>query len=118
MKNSFEQKMMISGVCDGRGAAVCATAVELPDGSYGMCLLGVKGNILQIYDTNMKFEVGHHLYDIELKNVEGFQRVNGMLGEMIKGYSFRFAYKGFQYAFKNCAAKKTVLDVIEEESKK
>lgn len=38
------------------GAALCATVKELPDGSFGMVLLGVKGKDLLIYDTNMKSE--------------------------------------------------------------
>ncbi len=116
--NGFEQKMMLSGVCDERGAAVCATAEKLPNGAYGMCLLGVKGNVLQIYDTNMKSEVGTHLYDIPLCETEGFQRVSGLFGELIKGYSFRFTYEGFKYVFKNCSAKKNVVDIIEAECKK
>ena len=116
--NAFEKKMLEAGVCDERCAAVCAAAVKLPDGSYGMCLLGVKGNMLRIFDTNMKSEVGQHLYDIALEKVVGFQRVNGMIGEILKGYSFCFTYKGFRYVFKNCSNKRSVLDVIEQECRK
>ena len=53
-QEKYAQQMQNAGVCDARGAALCATVKELPDGSFGMVLLGVKGNDLLIYDTNMK----------------------------------------------------------------
>ena len=43
-QEKYAQQMQDAGVCDARGAALCATVKELPDGSFGMVLLGVKGN--------------------------------------------------------------------------
>ncbi len=116
-KEAFAKKMMEAGVCDERGAAFCATAVELPDGSFGMCLLGVVGNELSIYDTDMKSSVGKKLYTIPLKNVTGLTVNNGFLGELLKGCSFRFTYEGFTYTFKNCWQQKAQLAVIQNEAK-
>ena len=79
-KEKFAQKMISAGVCDERGAVFCATAVKLPDGSFGMCLLGVKGNELSIYDTDMKSSVGKLLYTIPLKQVTGLEITSGLLG--------------------------------------
>ena len=50
-QEKYAQQMQDAGVCDARGAALCATVKELPDGSFGMVLVGVKGNDLLIYDT-------------------------------------------------------------------
>ena len=114
--NKFAQKMFDAGVCDERGAAFCATVVELPDGSFGMVLMGVCGNDLSIYDTDMKSSVGKHLYTISLKEVTDLQITNGMLAEIFKGYSFKFIYKGFEWKFKNCAQQKAQLEVIKSEA--
>ncbi len=116
-KEAFAKKMMDAGVCDERGAAFCATAVKLPDGSFGMCLLGVVGNNLNIYDTDMKTNVGQKLYTIPLKDVTDLTVTNGFLGELFKGYSFGFTYGGFDYTFKNCWQQKQQLAVIRSEVK-
>ena len=115
--NKFAQKMFDAGVCDARGAAFCATAVKLPDGSFGMVLMGVVGNELSIYDTDMKSTVGEHLYTIPLKEVTDLQITNGLLAEIFRGYSFKFTYDGFEWKFKNCAQQKEQLEVIRHEVK-
>ena len=115
-KEKFAQKMMAAGVCDERGAAFCATAVKLPDGSFGMCLLGVKGNELSIYDTDMKSSVGKLLYTIPLKEVTDLTITGSLLQEIFKGYSFKFIHDGFAYKFKNCAQNKEALSVIRSEA--
>ena len=114
--NKFAQKMFDAGVCDARGAAFCATAVKLPDGAFGMVLMGVVGNELSLYDTDMKSNVGEHLYTIPLKEVTDLQITSGMLAEIFKGYSFKFAYNGFEWKFKNCAQQKAQLEVIRREA--
>ncbi len=114
-KEKYAQKMIAAGVCDERGAAFAATAVELPDGSFGMCLLGVRGNELQIYETDMRNNIGEKLYAIPLREVSGVS-VNRFLGELLKGYSLRFTYNGFVYTFKNCFQQKDALAVIQKEA--
>lgn len=71
-QEKYAQQMQDAGVCDARGAALCATVKELPDGSFGMVLLGVKGNDLLIYDTNMKSEPLKLMHTIPLKGVTDF----------------------------------------------
>ena len=115
--NKFAQKMYSAGVCDDRGAVFCATAVALPDGSFGMCLLGVKGNELSIYDTDMKSSIGEHLYTIPLKEATDLQITSGLFAEIFKGYSFKFTYGNFEWKFKNCAQQKAALQVIANECK-
>lgn len=117
-KAQFAQRMVASGVCDERAAAFCATAVALPNGSYGMCLLGVRGNTLSIYDTDMKSTVGQKLYSISLKDVDSLIINHGFLAELLKGFSFCFNYKGFSYKFKNCFQQKQALSIIESETTK
>lgn len=116
-KEQFAQKMQAAGVCDERGAAFCATAVRLPNGAFGMCLLGVKDNDLSIYDTDMKSSVGELIVTIPLGEIEDLMITTGLLAEVFKGYSFKFVHKGFTYKFKNCAQQKAALAVIQSEVK-
>lgn len=115
-KEKFALRMQEAGVCDSRGAAFCATAVALPSGDFGMCLLGVKGNELTIYDTDMKTNVLDKLYTIPLKEITNVQINEGLLAELLKGFSFRFIHNGFTYTFKNCAQNKAALNLIRQES--
>lgn len=117
-QEKYAQQMQDAGVCDARGAAFCATAKALPDGSFGMVLLGVKGNDLLIYDTNMKSEPLKLMYTIPLKSASDFSTSGGFLGEMLKGYSFRFTAGGFTYTFKNCGQQKAGIAVIQQEISK
>lgn len=115
-KENYANKMRAAGVCDERGAAFCATAVQLPNGAYGMCLLGVKGNELSIYDTDMKSSVGELICRIPLQEITNLEVTNGLLLEIFKGYSFRFDYNDFTYTFKNCAQQKAALAIIRSET--
>ena len=54
-QEKYAQQMQDAGVCDARGAALCATVKELPDGSFGMVLLGVKA----LFVRGGKFPEGH-----------------------------------------------------------
>lgn len=116
-KDKFARKMLEAGVCDERGAVFCATAAALPDGSFGMVLVGVVGNELHLYDTDMRSSVGQRLYTIPLKDVTDLQITSGLLAEIFKGYSFRFTYNDFVWKFKNCAQNKAQLAIIASECK-
>lgn len=113
--NKFSQKMYDAGVCDERGAAFSATAVGLPNGEFGMVLMGVVGNELGIYDTDIKSSIGVRLYTIPLKEATDLHITNGLFAEIFKGYSFKFTYNGFEWKFKNCSPQKEQLAVINRE---
>lgn len=115
-QEKYAQQMQDAGVCDARGAALCATVKELPDGRFGMVLLGVKGNDLLIYDTNMKSEPLKLMHTIPLKDVTDFSTTS-LMGEILKGYTFRFTSDGFTYSFKNCR-RQAFLDVLQQEISK
>mgnify|MGYP003232133966 CR=1 FL=1 len=100
-QEKYAQQMQDAGVCDSRGAALCATVKELPDGSFGMVLLGVKGKLM---------------HTIPLKGVTDFSTTS-LMGEILKGYTFRFTSDGFTYSFKNCR-RQAFLDVLQQEINK
>ena len=104
-QEKYAQQMQEAGVCDARGAALCATVKELPDGSFGMVLLGVKGNDLLML-----------MHTIPLKGVTDFSTTS-LMGEILKGYTFRFTSDGFTYSFKNCR-RQAFLDVLQQEINK
>ncbi len=71
---------------------------------------------LLIYDTNMKSEPLKLMYTIPLKGVTDFSTTS-LMGEILKGYTFRFTSDGFTYSFKNCR-RQAFLDVLQQEINK
>jgi len=110
--NKFQKDLMIKGYCDYRGAAFCATATILPNG-YGMVALCVKDNILNIYEVDMKNNIGDLLYEIKLSKI-----INLKIRAMLLSQVLKFEYDGEQYSFTNFIGVKPALKVIEEESKR
>ena len=120
-KTNLEYANMLveKGYCDKRHIAFCGTAEKLPNGSYGMVVLTVKGNDLLISDMEgFKAIPTKLLYKIPLREVKDLQITPNMLVELFKGYSFRFSYRDFNFVFKNCAQQKACLAVIREEAGK
>ena len=53
---------------------------------------------------------------IPLKGVTDFSTTS-LMGEILKGYTFRFTSDGFTYSFKNCR-RQAFLDVLQQEINK
>lgn len=111
------QRLRETGVCDERNAAITLTATELPRGEYGMVTVGVRGNEFSVWDTDMRGRIGPKLYAFPMKDVADFS-VNGLLGELLHGYTFRFTYQGKRYSFRNGYAQKCQLAIFREEAGK
>ena len=109
--SKFQEKLIADGYCDNRGAGFCATATQLPKGEYGMVALCVKGNVLSLYDVDMKSNLGELLYEVELKKIEKLKIKAGILSQVL-----RFEYEGSTYSFTNFVGVKPALKVIEEEA--
>lgn len=114
-RTAFEQKMLDAGVCDERCIALCATATTLPGGETGMCLLGLVGNVLSIYDTDITAAVGAKLYSVPLASVQDAKIADSSLMEKVKGYSLRFTWGTRVFSFKNCYQNKAALAAIHRE---
>ena len=108
--NKIQKSLIEKGCCDERGAGFAANADLLPNGTWGLVLLCVKGNDLLVYETNARTEPGRLLSRIPLCAVEELS-IHGLL---IKKLSF--TYKGFLYSFDNLIGLKKPLSVIEEEA--
>jgi len=107
----FQDKLVADGYCDSRGAGFCATATRLPGGEYCIVALCVNGNRLNLYDVDMKSNLGELLYEVELKEIENLKIRAGILSQVLK-----FEYEGAVYSFTNFVGVKPVLKVIEEEA--
>lgn len=107
--NKVSEKLISRGVCDERGVGFAANAECLPNGSYGLVLLGLKGNELSIYDTDMHTEPGRLMYRIPLSGTE--VTVKGLL---IK--TLRIKHDRFEYVFKNLMGLNPLLGIIKQES--
>lgn len=109
--SKFQDKLIADGYCDNRGAGFCATATTLPKGEYGMVALCVNGNKLNLYDVDMKSNLGELLYEVDLKQVDKLKIKSGIFSQVLK-----FEYQGSSYSFTNFVGVKPALKVIEEEA--
>ena len=107
----FQDKLISDGYCDNRGAGFCATATKLPRGEYGIVALCVQGNALNLYDVDIRNNIGVLLYEVELNKVENLKIRAGIFSQMLS-----FSYKGASYSFTNFIGVKPMLKVIEEEA--
>ncbi len=108
----FQDRLISDGYCDDRGAGFCATATKLPNGEWGMVALCVNGSKLNLYDVDMKSNIGELLYSVDLKQIENLKVKAGIFSQVLK-----FEYEGFAYSFTNFVGVKPALKVIEEEAK-
>jgi hypothetical protein len=107
----FQEKLIADGYCDNRGAGFCATATKLPKGEYGLVALCVNGNKLNLYDVDMRSNLGDLLYVVDLKQIENLKIRAGIFSQVLK-----FNYNGSAYSFTNFLGVKPALKVIEEEA--
>ncbi len=108
--NKLQQRYINEGLCDERGAAFCANAELLPNGSYGLVLLALKGGTLSVYDVDMHSNPGKLIRKIELHEVQELS-IKGLIIKKLK-----FKYQGFEYVFNNLMGLKEPLEVIKRES--
>jgi len=109
----FQDKLIADGYCDNRGAGFCATATTLPKGEYGMVALCVNGSKLNLFDVDMRSNIGELLYTVDLKQVENLKIRAGLFSQILK-----FEYNGSTFSFTNFVGVKPALRVIEEEVSK
>lgn len=111
--SKFQDKLIADGYCDDRGAGFCATATNLPNGEYGLVALCVNGSNLNLFDVDMRNNLGALLYTVDLKQIEKLKIRTGFFTQILK-----FEYNGYPYSFTNFFGVKPILKVIEEESSK
>lgn len=92
--------LLIKGLIDIRKQAAFFSARKLPNGEYGLTLLCLKDNILNIYDTDLKQNVGILMYSVDLTKVTNFKSSTFMLNSYLK-----FTYEGNDYKFVDCVMK-------------
>ena len=107
----FQEKLITDGYCDSRGAGFCAIATKLPKGEYGMVALCVNGSKLNLFDVDMRSNIGELLYAVDLKQIENLKLRAGIFSQVLK-----FEYNGSTYSFTNFVGVKPALKVIEEEA--
>ena len=107
----YQDKLIAEGYCDPRGAGFCAKATRLPGGEYGIVALCVKENWLNLYDVDLKSNIGDLLYSVDLKQIENLKIKAGLFSQVLK-----FEYKGALYSFTDFVGVKPALKVIEEEA--
>lgn len=92
--------LLIKGLVDIRKQAAFFSARKLPNGEFGLCLLCLKDNVLNIYDTDMKQNIGMLMYSVDLTKVTNYKASTFMLNSYLK-----FTYDGYDYKFVDCVMK-------------
>ncbi|MBQ4055124.1 MAG: hypothetical protein IJD17_05360 [Clostridia bacterium] len=108
--DNFLNELLVAGLVDNRKLAAVANARNLPNGEFGFCLMCLKGSTLDLYNTNIKQEVGDLLYTIDLKKTTNLKTSAFMFNSYIK-----FTYEGFNYKLVDCVDKK-LYNAIKDES--
>lgn len=99
-QEKYLNDLLIKGFVDTRKLAGVANAKKLPGGELGFALMCLKDSTLNIYDTNLKQEVGALLYSVDLKKVTNLKTSAFMFNSYIK-----FTYEGFDYKLVDCVHK-------------
>lgn len=108
-----QRKLVEQGHCDERGAGFAANVDRIADVySSGIAILCVKGNKLNIHDTDMRNTLDV-MHTIELNKIEDLKWRHSLFFGVLK-----FTYEGKKYRFNKFFGCKEALKVIEEESKK
>ena len=100
-------------LCDARDAAFCATADELPDGSFGIVLLALNGNTLNICDIDLRNNIGGILCAVPMAEVQNYK-----IGRSLFANTLGFTWNGHKFFFKNMAGVKELLELIGSEAGK
>lgn len=101
--------LLIRGLVDNRKLAGVANARNLPNGEFGFCLMCLNGSTLDLYDTNMKQEVGELLYSVDLKKVTNLKTSAFIMNSYIK-----FNYEGFSFKLVDCVHKELYKAIQQE----
>jgi len=110
-QEQYLEQLLASGFVDSRKLAGVANAKDLPRGEYGLCLMCLKGSTLNIYDTNLKQEVGPLLYCVDLKKVTKLKTSTFLFNCYIK-----FTYEDFRYKLVDCLHKELYNAIRQEAS--
>ncbi len=96
----YLNNLLLRGMVDTRRLTGIANAKKLPNGEFGLCLICLKDNVLYLYDTNFKQEIGELLYSIDLKKVTNLRTSSFVFHSYLK-----FTYEGFNYKLVDCSFK-------------
>ena len=105
--------LLIRGLVDNRKLAGVANARILPNGEFGFCLMCLKGSTLDLYDTNLKQEVGDLLYSVDLRNVTDLKTSAFLFNSYIK-----FTYAGSRFKLVDCVHKALYKAIQQEAAQK
>ena len=108
-QEAFLNGLLIRELVDTRKLAGVANAKRLPNGEFGFCIMCLKGSTLNIYDTNMKQEVGRLLYSVDLKNISKLKTSTFIFNTYIS-----FLYDGFPFKLTDCLHKQLYAEIKKE----
>lgn len=109
-QEQYLDNLLIRGIVDIRKQVVVASAKKLPRGEFGLCLMCLNQNFLNIYDTNMKQDVGELLYSVDLTKITNFKASSFVFNTYLK-----FTYSNFKYKIVGFARAKDFISAVTSE---
>lgn len=106
----YFNRLLVNGIVDSRKIAVVANAKKMPNGEFGLCLLCLKDQFLNVYDTDFSQNVGAHLYKVNLKEVSDFKCSSFVFNRYLQ-----FSYQGFKYRAGDFGNAKAFLEAVQSE---
>ncbi len=114
MAKSLEQvknEMLQLGLADERKIAVFSNAKSLPDGSFGLVLLGINKGVLTVSDTDFSQEIGKKVCEIPLDRISDFKASSFVFNRYAA-----FTYQGFRYRFADFGDAKNFIEALKSEA--
>ena len=106
-----KEELFKKGIIDERRIFSCATAQNLPDGSFGLVGIGFKGDTFVVCDANPAgltgVEVGKVLYEIPVSEISDVKGSNFVLNRYVN-----FSWQGAKFGFKAFANNLGIIDIL------
>ena len=101
--------MLRLGFADEHKNVVFASAKKLPNGEYGLCVLGINKRVLTVCGADFSQEIGRKLYEIRLDQITDLKSSAFVFNRYLQ-----FQYQGATYRFADFGDAKNFLCAVEE----
>ena len=113
MAKSLDQvkaEMLEAGLVDARKIAVFANAKQLPNGEFGLCVLGIRDGVLTVSDADFSQQVGAELYEIPLDQIADIKSSSFVFNRYVQ-----FTYQDFRWKFADFGDAKNFIEALLKE---
>ena len=108
--DQVKEEMLQSGLVDERKSAVFANAKNLPNGEYGLCVLGINKGILTVSGASFSQEIDDKLYKVQLNQITDIKSSSFVFNRYVQ-----FTYQNFRWKFADFGDAKNFIEALNAE---